>query len=122
MERGIRKAAFIVLHTVYISMWKYCFLYFAVLWHRNEKQQPVVVVLAKRLRENLLSLKTFAMMMTDEILCANGRNIITNSRPKWKHCNTTYWIKYSWEGAFFFLWETANFQILKQCIREKYYN
>lgn len=50
----------------------------------------MVVVLAKRLRENLLSLKTFAMMMTDEILCANGRNIITNSRPKWKYCNTIY--------------------------------
>lgn len=37
----------------------------------------MVVVLAKTPRENVLSLKTFAIMMTDEILCANGRKIIT---------------------------------------------
>lgn len=83
---------------LYSSMWKYCLLYFAILWHKNEKQKPVVVVLAKRLRENVLSLKTFAIMMTDEILCTNGRNIITHSRPKWKHWNNTYGIKYSWKG------------------------
>lgn len=51
--------------------------YFVILWHRNEKQHPVAMVLAKRLRENVLILKKFAIMMTDEILCANGRNIKT---------------------------------------------
>lgn len=37
----------------------------------------MAVVLAKRLRENVLTLKKFAIMMTDEILCAKGRNIKT---------------------------------------------
>lgn len=76
-------------------MWKYCFMQFAILFHRNKKQQPVVVGLAKRLRENVLSLKIFAITITDEILCTNGRKIITNSRPKWKHCNTAYANKYT---------------------------